>query len=122
MPSREQNKQGFTAWLEERGEEWADGIVDFFINELYDKHDPYGSVMGAFFDVAEILDADGKGVPDAWQYRAGLGRRTVQDIADGGSDLAVMYLNEEISARDLRTLGDFLNEADDETRRLGLDY
>lgn len=122
MASREERKEEFTEWLEEQAEAIGEGIVDFFINDLYDKYDPYGSVMGAFFDVAEILDADGRVVPESWDYRPGMGTRTVQQIADEGSELAMMYLSGEISARELRELGDFLNEADDMVRQLGLDY
>jgi len=48
--------------------------------ETADNGDRWGSAMGAFFDVAEILylEADGE-VPDEWQYRPSPLLREVSD-------------------------------------------
>ena len=50
--------------------------------------DPWGTAMGAFFDVAEELDRQGEAVPDGWRYRPGV---------CGPPDYPESYFGQEIS-------------------------
>lgn len=86
--------------------------------EEYDSGDPWGSVMGAWFNVADALNFVGeRGVPDRWQYRAG-----AASGAEEGNEYARMLEAGEVSEQELTVLGDWLQERSEALREQGFDY
>ena len=49
----------------------------------YDSYDKWGSVLMAFFNVAETLDAWGEDVPAEWEFSPGLGEPEAAEWLDG---------------------------------------
>ena len=77
--------------------------------------DPWGTAMGAFFDVAEELERRGGDQPTEWQYRSG---------ANGPpeADENTMYDITEASTELLYSLGDLLYRYTNLCKYHGRDY
>ena len=60
----------------------------------FDSHDPWGSVMGWFFDVAETLYARDAYIPEEWQFRPGRGESEESErLEDYSSDTLLQFGN-----------------------------
>jgi hypothetical protein len=125
MSERNDNKREFDAWLRKVArpvlESGNKAVREWYVGR--DSYDPFGSVMSEFFDVADILYAEGAVIPDEWAYRHGAGSsRTVQEMAEEGSALAQLFDSGVVSLDDIRELGDLLSDASEMARELLLDY
>lgn len=77
----------------------------------FDGGDPWGSVMGLWFDTAEILAYRGDEIPAEWEYRGSI--REPGELNELLGDHASDYL---------RLLGNYCYRAADTLRALELDY
>lgn len=92
--------------------------LEEFKNELrlVNDGDVWGTVMGAFFDIAAVLNTRPlTPVPDEWDYRPGLGGGIEEDS----------YWHELLVStgdRELVEIGNYCHHATDVLRKLGKDY
>ena len=78
-----------------------------------DKWDVFGSVMNAFFDLAEYMFHYVMDIPYAWQFRPGAG------APDMGEN---MFASDCTGESDCLEIGEFLHESCKACRKIGIDY
>ena len=76
----------------------------------FDSYDPWGDVMGWWFDIAETLHARGAYIPEEWEFRPGAG------FAGESARL------EGYSSDTLEQFGNKLNRYAGALKRAGRDY
>lgn len=84
-------------------------------NMAADSGDPWGSVMGSWFDVAEEICRRGGACPESWLYRPG-----AMGPADAEGEFALMLA--DLNTGELVDLGRRLEAAADAVKAAGRDY
>lgn len=86
------------------------------LHDGYDPGDAWGSVMGAWFDIADILTWEGLPIPEHWDYGPGL----MSSAPD--SPITDYWLQGYVDYYDLCDAGDLLARAADILRAEERDY
>lgn len=87
------------------------------LHDGYDPGDAWGSVMGAWFDIADILTWEGLPVPAEWKYRRGYAYQSTPESA-----LFDYWLMGYVDYYDLLDAGNLLQRASHILKAEGRDY
>lgn len=68
------------------------------------KHDPWGTALSWWFDIADVLHAEGAVIPSGWGFSPGLGATRELEF----SNVADMWVAGYVDADDLRYAGNVL--------------
>ncbi len=76
------------------------------IGIFWDNSDVYGSLMGAWFPLAWILEYERSGCPESWRYRPGAG---ASELEEETTDLMYVEIYREYPTDTLERLGERFN-------------
>jgi hypothetical protein len=98
-------------------DESAENHLIQYFRENADSFDPWGSVMGALFDIAHELHHRNADIPSEWEFNPGMGSGDLRDHESSHFEEFAAA-----SESDLIELGNMLNRASDILRAQGKDY
>lgn len=81
-------------------------VMDMFRSEAFDPSDPWGSALGAQFDIAECLTRHSGTVPEEWDYRPAASVQAGKDIVEDDSSYFALELDLMIRQGHVRNIID----------------
>lgn len=99
--------------------------VEAILTDAHDPGDEWGSVMGAWFALADALSLRDEPIPDAWEFRPALTTQTETERREDSYVLEMVlsaYDAGDVTGDEIRVSGDALMVVSDELRAAGKDY